>query len=78
MPDRSAGTGIFRTPTALAHGTRSVGSSLLFWMAGTIVAVSGAHVFAELGLTIPRLEIGNQLKWVPRNGGEKNYVGAVP
>lgn len=70
-----AGTGIFRTPTTLAHGTHSVAYSLLFWAAGAVVAICGAHVFAEFGMTVPRLEIdGEDKQSVARNGGEKNYV----
>jgi hypothetical protein len=47
----------------------------MFWAAGGVVAVSGAHVFAEFGLTIPRLDVDDEgEQFVPRNGGEKNYV----
>ncbi|KIW96185.1 uncharacterized protein Z519_03252 [Cladophialophora bantiana CBS 173.52] len=74
--NRMVGTGIFRTPTTVAHGTHSVGYSLVFWAAGAIVAVSGVLVFAEFGMTVPRLPVENehQKESVPRNGGEKNYL----
>lgn len=74
--DSVQGTGIFRTPTTLAHGTHSVKLSLLFWAAGGFVAICGSHVFAEWALTVPRLrtpETGEK-ESVPRNGGEKNYL----
>ncbi|KAK5076215.1 hypothetical protein LTR51_001895 [Lithohypha guttulata] len=59
----------------IAHGTHSIGYILLFWAAGAIVAICGTLVFAEYGLTVPRLEIENDNKQsVPRNGGEKNYL----
>ncbi|OAL26972.1 hypothetical protein AYO22_03916 [Fonsecaea multimorphosa] len=60
----------------VAHGTHSVGYSLIFWAAGAIVAVAGVLVFAEFGLTVPRLRVENEheKQSVPRNGGEKNYL----
>lgn len=48
----------------------SIPASMLFWLAGMIIALAGTMVFIEFGLTIPRLH-GES---VPRNGGEKNYV----
>ncbi|OAL26463.1 hypothetical protein AYO20_10131 [Fonsecaea nubica] len=74
--NRMVGTGIFRTPTTVAHGTHTVGYSLVFWAAGAIVAIAGVLVFAEFGMTVPRLTIENehQKESVPRNGGEKNYL----
>ncbi|OAP58286.1 hypothetical protein AYL99_07376 [Fonsecaea erecta] len=74
--NRMVGTGIFRTPTTVAHGTHSVGYSLVFWAAGAIVAVAGVLVFAEFGMTVPRLPVEDETEKqsVPRNGGEKNYL----
>jgi len=69
------GTGIFRTPTTVAQGTHSTAYTLMFWGAGAIVAICGTHVFAEFGMTVPRLEFeGAPKESVPRNGGEKNYL----
>lgn len=48
---------------------------MLFWASGAVVAICGAHVFAEYGSTLPRLSLDNETKQsVPRNGGEKNYL----
>lgn len=73
--NRSIGTGIFATPTEIIIGTGNVGPALVMWVCGGLVALSGLHVWNELGLTIPR----NGGRSVPRSGGEKNYVrGARP
>jgi hypothetical protein len=48
----------------------SIPASMLFWLAGMIIALAGTMVYIEFGLAIPRLH-GES---VPRNGGEKNYV----
>jgi hypothetical protein len=60
------------------QGTDSVGYALIFWVIGAIVAMAGVLVYTEFGLSVPRLLIeGQEMKEsVPRNGGEKNYVGS--
>jgi hypothetical protein len=62
------------------QGTSSVGLSLIFWVLGAVVAIAGALVFSEFGLTVPRIQIEGQgeKESVPRNGGEKNYVRCSP
>jgi hypothetical protein len=58
------------------QGTSSVGISLILWVLGGLVAMAGVLVFAEFGLTVPRVQVEGQgdKESVPRNGGEKNYV----
>lgn len=68
--NRSIGTGVFATPSKIIVASGNVGPALLMWIAGGLVALSGLHVWNELGLTIPR----HNGRSVPRSGGEKNYV----
>jgi hypothetical protein len=42
----------------------------MMWVFGGLVALSGLHVWNELGLSVPR----KFEKSVPRSGGEKNFV----
>jgi len=78
--DLTPGTGIFKTPSTLAHGTRSVGYAMIFWAIGAVVAMAGILTFVDLGLAMPKLHVSgrdNEDKGehsVPKNGGEKNYV----
>jgi hypothetical protein len=75
----SLGTGIFKSPTTVMQGTSSVGISMIFWVLGALVAMAGVLVFAEFGLTVPRMRVEGQdeKESVPRNGGEKNYVREI-
>ena len=78
--NRTIGSGIFVTPSRILMGTGSVGTSLLFWAAGAVIATCGLLVWLELGLTLP-LSIppgGIEKKSVPRSGGEFNYVRGPP
>jgi hypothetical protein len=50
--------------------TASIPASMMFWLAGMVIALADTMVYIEFGLAIPRLH-GES---VPRNGGEKNYV----
>ncbi|RDA92293.1 hypothetical protein CP533_3279 [Ophiocordyceps camponoti-saundersi (nom. inval.)] len=59
------GTGIFSTPSAIFAATGSVGTSLILWVVGAIIALCGMSVFLEFGLAIPL------------SGGTKNYVERV-
>ncbi|KAF8545126.1 amino acid/polyamine transporter I [Trichophaea hybrida] len=76
--NRMIGTGIFSTPSTILIGTQSVGVSLVFWIVGALIAFAGLSVYLELGLTIPRRRIGEGATkrdvYVPRSGGEKNYL----
>jgi len=58
------------------QGTNSVGGSMIFWVLGALITMAGVLVFAEFGLTVPRMRVDGQdeKESVPRNGGEKNYV----
>lgn len=76
MLNHIIGTGIFETPKSVWLGTRSVSGALLMWCLGGLIAFSGAFVYLELGLTIPRYHVRGKWRSVPRSGGEKNYVGS--
>ncbi|KAH8703794.1 amino acid/polyamine transporter I [Talaromyces proteolyticus] len=72
--NKMIGTGIFDTPTAIMHGTQSVGFTLIFWLLGSIATIAGALVFIEYGLSIPRWEFNGAKIFTPRSGGEFNYL----
>lgn len=59
------GTGTFSTPSGIFAATGSVGASLVLWLVGGVLALSGLSVYLEFGLAIPR------------SGGEKNYLERV-
>ncbi|PGH04638.1 hypothetical protein AJ79_07035 [Helicocarpus griseus UAMH5409] len=63
--NRIMGTGIFATPSAILSLTGSVGLSLIVWLIGMLIAMTGTAVYLEFGTSIPR------------NGGEKNYLEYV-
>lgn len=63
--NRMVGTGIFATPSSIFSLSGSVGLSLLMWVAGSLIALSGMLVYMEFGTGLPR------------NGGEKNYLEYV-
>ena len=74
------GSGIFVIPAIVLKSTNTVGASLLLWAFGSIAGMSALLVWLQLALSIPKFEVTNRdgrVKWeaVPRNGGEKNYVG---
>lgn len=60
--NRMLGAGVFSTGSTIFSLSGSVGTSLLMWAAGSIIAFSGLWVYMEFGSAIPR------------NGGEKNYL----
>lgn len=60
--NRMLGAGVFSTGSTIFTLSGSVGTSLLMWGAGSIIAFSGLYVYMEFGSAIPR------------NGGEKNYL----
>ncbi|KAG7664531.1 MUP1 [[Candida] subhashii] len=62
MLNRMLGAGVFSTGSTIFALSGSVGTSLMMWFAGTIIAFSGLLVYMELGSAMPR------------NGGEKNYL----
>lgn len=65
MVNRILGTGIFATPATIYNLSGSIGLSLILWVVGAIIALSGLYVYMEFGSAIPR------------NGGEKNYLEYV-
>ena len=80
------GSGIYVTPAIILKSTNSVGISLLLWSVGAVIGMSALLVWLELGLSIPKFDLHSRdlveprqgettLECVPRNGGEKNYVG---
>ena len=73
-----AGTGIFNSPSTVMRGTRSVGVTLLFWAAGAVYTVAGAHLNIEFGLSTPRHEFEGVEQGIPRSGGTLNYVSLPP
>lgn len=62
MLNRMLGAGVFSTGSVIYLLSGSVGTSLMMWFAGTLMAFSGLLVYMELGSAMPR------------NGGEKNYL----
>jgi APA family basic amino acid/polyamine antiporter len=48
------GTGIFRTPAAVAHHTGSLAGAFAVWILGALIALSGALTLAELAARYPR------------------------
>ncbi|EMG49520.1 MUP1 High-affinity methionine permease [Candida maltosa Xu316] len=52
--NRCIGAGIFATGASIYNFSGSVGGSLMFWVAGTIIAFSGLLVYMELGSALPR------------------------
>lgn len=52
--NRIIGTGIFATPSAILLLTGSVGTSLLVWVIGMLIAMAGTAVYLEFGTAIPR------------------------
>jgi hypothetical protein len=56
------------------RGTQSVGITLLFWLAGAVYTVAGAHLNIEFGLSTPRHFFQDKEQGIPRSGGTLNYV----
>ena len=48
------GSGVLRSPSAVAHSVESTGIILLLWLAGALHGALGANVMVELGTTVPR------------------------
>ncbi|OCK79263.1 high affinity methionine permease [Lepidopterella palustris CBS 459.81] len=72
--NRMIGSGIFNSPGTVMRGTHSVGASLLLWAAGAIYGICGCHVFIELGLTIPQVNVNGVDVGIPRSGGTIHYL----
>ncbi|KAK9480412.1 amino acid permease-domain-containing protein [Lipomyces japonicus] len=63
--NKMIGTGIFSTPSGVLLNCGSAGASVLMWLAGGVLSMTGMSVFLEFGLAIPK------------SGGEKNYLERV-
>jgi hypothetical protein len=72
--NRMVGTGIFNSPTTVIRGTKSTGGALLLWFFGILYGLSGAHVYIEYGLNVPRFVIDGVEQAVPRSGADLHYV----
>ncbi|KAK1829943.1 high-affinity methionine permease [Podospora conica] len=76
--NRTIGSGIHITPASVLLGTGTVGGSLLLWAFGGLIATCGLLVWLELGLSLPLFPVNidgeEELRPVPRSGGEKNYL----
>jgi APA family basic amino acid/polyamine antiporter len=48
------GSGVLRSPAAVATSVESAGIILLLWLAGALHAALGANVLVELGTSVPR------------------------
>lgn len=62
IANRIIGAGVFSTPSTILILSGSVGTSLILWVVGALIAFTGLLTYMELGSAIPR------------NGGEKNYL----
>ncbi|OPB41247.1 Amino acid transporter [Trichoderma guizhouense] len=62
---RIIGTGIFSTPSSIVNGVGSLGASMMLWVLGLLLSVSGLCVWLEFACMIPR------------SGGEKVYLEAA-
>lgn len=76
--NRMVGTGIFNSPTTVIRGTKSTGGALLLWFFGILYGLSGAHVYIEYGLNVPRFVIDGVEQAVPRSGADLHYVRLYP
>lgn len=60
--NRIIGAGVFSTASTILSLSGSVGTSMIMWAVGSLIAFTGLLSYMELGSAIPR------------NGGEKNYL----
>lgn len=73
--NRMIGSGIFNASSQIFYNTQSVAVTLLLWLCGVAVALSGIILYIELGLTVPRWQRPDGTKIsTPRSGGELPYV----
>lgn len=68
---------MFSGPQEVMRGVRSPGVAILIWLLGCIYSLSGAHIFIEYGLNVPRYVINGVEQSVPRSGGELHYLQYV-
>lgn len=60
--NRCLGAGIYSTSSTIYELSGSVGTALIMWAVGSLIAFTGLLTYMEFGTAIPR------------NGGEKNYL----
>jgi amino acid transporter len=74
--NRTIGSGIFLVPHRVLAGTGCVGGALLLWVLGATLSLCGLYVWLECGLSMPlrRIREDDELRGVPRSGGEKNFL----
>jgi hypothetical protein len=73
--NRLIGSGIFNSGSVIFYNTQSIGASLLIWLYGVVMALSGVLLYIELGLTVPRWQLRDGTKIsTPRSGAELVYV----
>ena len=73
--NRLIGSGIFNSSSVIFYNTQSIGASLLIWLYGVVMAMSGVLLYIELGLTVPRWQLRDGTKIsTPRSGAELVYV----
>ena len=76
--NRLIGSGIFNSSSVIFYNTQSIGASLLIWLYGVIIALSGILLYIELGLTVPRWQLRDGTKIsTPRSGAELVYVNTT-
>lgn len=77
--NRMIGSGVFNSSGVIFHNAQSVGIAMMLWFLGAVVAISGIVLYIELGLTIPRYQLGEGKEKTPvvQSGGELPYVSAV-
>jgi hypothetical protein len=76
--NRMIGSGIFNSSSVVFYNTQSIGASLLMWLYGVVMALSGLVLYIELGLTIPRWQLRDGTKIsTPRSGAELVYVSNI-
>ncbi|KAK3389245.1 amino acid permease-domain-containing protein [Podospora didyma] len=74
--NRMVGSGVFNSSAVIFPDTQSIGISLLLWLYGSSVAISGAVLYTELGLVVPRYRLGDGKEKISvvRSGGELPYI----
>lgn len=69
------GPGTFNSSSVILYTTQSIGVSLMMWVYGALMMLSGLVLYIELGLTVPRVRLDDwTMISTPRNGGELVYV----
>lgn len=69
------GPNLFNSSSVIFSTTQSIGVSLMMWVYGALMMLSGLVLYIEFGLTVPRYRLQNGIKMsIPRSGGEFVYV----